>query len=119
MRCIKPGPGMPGLQIHALMPFYGHTGIPDPGNPNKTVAGTLRTWTVKAGTITSPQQRLGTVEVAGRQYSVVICFRALIDKLCATEGSTVPAGDFILKWIAEGDEIPYGRAYFRLESSDV
>ena len=101
------------------MPFSGNTGIPDPSDPNKTVPGTLCAWTVKAGTIAAPEQRLGTVEVAGRQYSVVICFRALIDKLYATEGSTVPADDFILQWIADGDEIPYGRTHFRLESSDA
>jgi hypothetical protein len=101
------------------MPFYGHTGIPDPTAPDKTVAGIVRKWSVAEGAFTSPDQRIATVDVAGRIYGLVICFPALIDRLYASEGSTVPADDFILKWTADGESIPYGRAFFRLETSDA
>ena len=100
------------------MPFYGYTGIPDPLAPNKTVAGTVRKWSVKEGNFTSPDQRIGIVDVAGKDYGLVICFPALIEKLHSKEGSTVAEDGLILKWIADGENIPYGRAYFRLEAED-
>lgn len=101
------------------MPFYGHTGIPDPKAPDKTVAGTVRSWSVAEGAFAQPDQELGTVDVGGKTYGLVICFPALIDRLYAAVGSSVPADDFILKWIADGEDIPYGRSYFRLERSDT
>ena len=98
------------------MPFYGHTDIPDPDVPDKAVAGTIRKWLVTVGEFTSPEQRIATVDVAGSDYGLVTCFPAFIDCLHAPEGSTVPADGLILKWIADGESIPYGRTYFRLEN---
>lgn len=96
------------------MPFYGNTGIPDPVAPNKTVAGKILSWSVTKGAFTQPDQKIGTVEVGGKIYGLVICFPALIDCLYASAGSRVSADDVVLKWVADGDQIPYGRSYFRL-----
>jgi hypothetical protein len=102
------------------MPFYGHIGIPDPATQttfeNKYVSGTICDWSVSEGTFTKPEQRIGTVDIGGRRYGLIICFPALIEKLYTTAGSAVADDDFILKWMADGDSIPYGRAYFRLEA---
>ena len=102
------------------MPFHGHIiGIPDPADTKKSVSGTLREWSVKERDFTAIDQRIGLVDVGGKIYRVIICFPALIDKLYVAAGSTVAADDFILKWIADGESIPYGRAYFRLEPDDA
>jgi hypothetical protein len=98
------------------MPFYGHTGIPDPVVPGRTVPGKIRSWSVSEGEFVQPDQRIGMVEVHGESYGLVICFPAMIDRLHAAAGTGVRTEEHILKWIAEGDEIPYGRAYFRLVS---
>src|SRR5687767_6048761 len=100
--------------------FYGFSGIPDPEKPGKTVAGIIHEWSVTEGTLTSPEQKIGVVEVSGKFYGVVICFPALIQCLYASEGSSVAPDDPILKWFNEGQNIPsYRQSYFRLESNGV
>ena len=97
------------------MPFYGCIGIPAPDGPDKAVAGSIRKWSVMEGEFVSPNQTIGTVEVGDKIYRLVVCFPALIRRLCAVEGSAINADDLILEWAADGESIPYGRNYFRLE----
>lgn len=97
------------------MPFYGCIGIPAPEGSNKTVAGSIRKWSVIEGEFVSPNKTIGTVEVGGKIYGLVVCFPALIRRLYAVEGSAINADDLILEWAADGESIPYGRNYFSLE----
>jgi len=98
------------------MPFYGRIGIPAPEGSDTTVSGSICKWSVREGEFVSPNKTIGTVEVGGKIYGLVVCFPALIRRLCAVENSAINADDVILEWAADGESIPYGRSYFRLES---
>ena len=101
------------------MAFHGFVGIPDPVDPNKSVSGVLRRWCVNEGDFTTPNQLVAIVEIAGIEHRVTICFPALIMELYTAANSIVTANDSILKWAADGEDIPYGRPYFKSEVGKV
>jgi hypothetical protein len=100
--------------LRARMPFHGYVGIPDPQDPKASVAGTVREWLVSEGSVVSPQQPLCLVAVAGTPYHMLICFPAYIEKFCVAAGMSVSADGFVLRWVADGESIPYGRTHFEL-----
>jgi pyruvate/2-oxoglutarate dehydrogenase complex dihydrolipoamide acyltransferase (E2) component len=94
------------------MPFYGYTGIPSPEDPKQHVPGTVIKWLVAEGSYVRADTKIAEVEINGHRHHVVICFEALIEKELTKEGSTSERDTSLLKWDADGDNIPYGRAYF-------
>jgi hypothetical protein len=69
---------------------------------------------VSEGSVVSPQQPLCLVAVAGTPNHMLICFPAYIEKFCVAAGMSVSADGFILRWVADGESIPYGRTHFEL-----
>lgn len=94
------------------MPFYGYSGIPDPQKPGRSVPGTVTKWLVTEGSIVKAGTTIAEVEITGVAYEVVICFRALIEKLLTAEGQRSERDTSLVKWDADGDDIPYDKAYF-------
>ena len=98
------------------MPFYGYTGIPSPQDPKNHVSGTVNKWLVAEASYVRAFTAIAEVDINGHRHHMVICFEALIEKELAKEGSTSETDTSLLKWVADGDNIPYGRAHFVTKS---
>lgn len=97
------------------MPFHGYTPIPDADGKPLTEAARLIHWQVAEGTYVQPDAEVATVQHGEMRYSMRICFAAAIEKQLAEPGAIIPPGTDILRWVADGENIPYGKAYFRTQ----
>jgi hypothetical protein len=94
------------------MSFYGYTGIPSTEDPKKHVTGTVIKWLVEEGSYVQADTTIAEVDINGQRNHVIICFEARIEKELTKEGSISERDASLLKWNADGENIPYGRSYF-------
>jgi len=97
------------------MPFHDYASIPDSAGKPVTQAAQLVRWQVAEGTYVQPETEIAIIQRGDIQYSLRICFPALIERQLAVAGSMIPPDKSILRWVADGENIPYGKAYFRTE----
>lgn len=97
------------------MAFYGFTSLPHPTDPVQSTNGILNKWLVNQGEFCNSGQKIARVEVAEKMYDLVICFPALVLEIYVPDHTSVQADAHLLKWAADGEDIPYGKPYFRLE----
>ena len=95
------------------MPFYGYTGIPDPKDSSQKCEGILTRWLVQERSILQSGDVVAEVDINGKPHKLTICFPAVIEKCLVREQEQVSKNQNILKWLADGESIPYGQAYFR------
>jgi hypothetical protein len=101
------------------MPFYGYTGIPSPNDANKSVAGVVLKWFVKENDYVQTDTRIAEVLIGNDHFHIVICFPALIEKLLTGEGEKSEKDTSLLKWNADGENIPYGKSYFIAKKAET
>ena len=97
------------------MPFHGYTPIPaSDGTPLKCAA-ILSRWHAGAGDCLEPNAKVATVQIGDQAFDLLICFSGGIEKCLVVDGELVQPSQDILRWGADGENIPYKRAYFRTQ----
>ena len=99
------------------MPFYGYTPIPAADGKPTTQSATHVEWHVREWQFVEADTRVASVRIGEESFALVICFPAMIQQLLAAEGSTVAPGTDVLRWLADGESIPYGKTHFRLDAA--
>lgn len=97
------------------MPFYGYTGIPDTKDSSQKCEGVLTRWLVQERNILKSGDVVAEVDICGKPHKLIICFPACIEERLVKEKEQVSKNQNILKWIADGESIPYGKPYFRTQ----
>ena len=97
------------------MPFHGYAPIPAADGKPLGLAAAVAGWLVREGEYVQPETKIATVQFGDSVVDLTICFPAIIEKQLVTAGSTIQPGTNILRWIADGENIPYGKAYFRTQ----
>jgi hypothetical protein len=95
------------------MPFYGFTSIPDPKNSGQKCEGVLKRWLIRERDIVESGEIIAEIEICNKTFDLIICFPACVEKFLVKEKEQVLKNQNILKWIADGESIPYGKPYFK------
>src|SRR5437868_2204379 len=104
---------MAQLLLVRLMPFHDYAPLADSdGHPLREPA-TLLKWNIREGEYVAAGTPIASLTIGGAARSFVICFPAMIEKLLAPEGAVIRPDQNVLRWIADGENIPYGKAHFR------
>jgi pyruvate/2-oxoglutarate dehydrogenase complex dihydrolipoamide acyltransferase (E2) component len=93
------------------MPFHDYATVPWPEDPKMYPQGRLTEWLVSENEYVQAGTPLATVSVSGRRRSTLtITFPARIEKLLVAAGAEITPATTVLKWLADGENLPYGRA---------
>ena len=92
------------------MPFHDYASLSECHGQPPPGPATLLRWHTREGDYIEAGTQIASLEVGGASHTFSICFPARIEKLLATEGSTIQPDQSILRWIADGENIPYGKA---------
>jgi pyruvate/2-oxoglutarate dehydrogenase complex dihydrolipoamide acyltransferase (E2) component len=99
------------------MPFYGYTTAAEFDDVPFRDASTLIRWHVNDNDFIREGTTVATIRCANTDYTLKICFPALIEKKLISEGETIKSSEDILKWNADGDSIPYGKQHFKIQNT--
>ena len=95
------------------MPFYDYASLPCAEGVCSSDATTLVQWHVREGEFVEADTRIATFRAGDQLFSLIICFPAAIQQRLVPEGATIPQGASVLRWLADGESIPYGKTHFR------